>query len=66
MIVTLITESLNKFKTGYQMKKTHNLKVENYVLFRDITKDHSPEHSLSDSSENCSKERGSRIYRNFC
>ena len=34
-----------------QLKKTHDLKAENYVLFGELSEDLSPGGSLSDSSE---------------
>ena len=46
---------LTKTKKTKQNKK-NNLKVENDVLFSDLTDDCSPGISLSDSYRNCSKE----------
>ena len=45
----------------------HNLKVENYVLFRELTEDYSPEDSLSGSSEELFQrgKGGARIYTSF-
>ena len=42
---------LDMGKEACQLKKTHNLKAKNYVLFRVITEDDSQESSLSESSE---------------
>ena len=49
-----------------QLKKTHNLKVENYVLFEVVIEDCS--HSLSDSSEELFQrgKEGARLYSSFC
>ena len=51
-----------------QLKKTHNLKVENYILFSGHSKDLSPEHNVSDSSGSLlwRDKGGDRIYRSFC
>ena len=48
-------------------EKMHNLKVENYVLFRGHTKDLSPGDGLSDSSEGLFQrgKGGARIHRSF-
>ena len=47
-------------------KKMHNLKVENYVLFGDITENCRPD--SSDSSEELFQrgKGGARIHRSFC
>ena len=59
------------------MKKIHNLKVENYVLFSRLSEDLSLEHSLSDSSEQllqrgkggasfCNKDEVVGILKDYC
>ena len=50
-----------------RLKKTHSLKIENYVLFGRQTEDLSPVDSLSDGSEGLlwRSKGGARIYRNF-
>ena len=48
-------------------KKMHNLKVESYVLFGELTEDYSPGYSLSNSSEELLQRGngGARMYMNF-
>ena len=50
------------------LKKIHNLKVENYVLFGGLPEDLSTGDSLSDTSERLLQrdKEGARIYRSFC
>ena len=51
-----------------RLKKKHNLKVENYVLFGGHTEDVSPGDSLSDSSEGLfwTGKGTATIYRSCC
>ena len=53
---------------GYcELKKMHNVEVENYVFFGGIFEDLSPEDILSDRSEELLQggKGGARIYKSF-
>ena len=66
--LSVVLEDTFHWKVLSTEKKTHNLKVENYVLFGGLSEVLSPRCSLSNSSEGLPLrgKRGARIYRSFC